>query len=313
MSMSDVSPGDLGSVAVLLGGWAAEREVSLKSGAAVLAALHRRGVDATAVDVGPDVLERLQEGGFDRAFIALHGRGGEDGVIQGALEVLQLPYTGSGVLGSAIGMDKVRTKQIWQAMGIPTPGHAVIRRGPLDVDDLVAHVGLPMAIKPAREGSTIGISRVERPEDVADACSTGFRHDQVLLAERWIQGREYTVALLNGRVLPMIRIEPAADFYDYAAKYHSNETRYDCPCGLPVARERELGEMALQAFEAVGAGGWGRVDLMIDDDGEPWFLEANTIPGMTDHSLVPMAAAAAGIDFDELVWQILLGSLEVAR
>ncbi len=313
MSMSDVSPGDLGSVAVLLGGWAAEREVSLKSGAAVLAALHRRGVDATAVDVGPDVLERLQEGGFDRAFIALHGRGGEDGVIQGALEVLQLPYTGSGVLGSAIGMDKVRTKQIWQAMGIPTPGHAVIRRGPLDVDDLVAHVGLPMAIKPAREGSTIGISRVERPEDVADACSTGFRHDQVLLAERWIQGREYTVALLNGRVLPMIRIEPAADFYDYAAKYHSNETRYDCPCGLPVARERELGEMALQAFEAVGAGGWGRVDLMIDDDGEPWFLEVNTIPGMTDHSLVPMAAAAAGIDFDELVWQILLGSLEVAR
>lgn len=313
--MSRVAPSakELGKVAVLLGGWAAEREVSLNSGAAVLAALQRRGVAAEAVDVGRDVLDRLREGGFDRAFIALHGRGGEDGVIQGALDLLQLPYTGSGVLGSAIGMDKVRTKQIWQAMGIPTPGHAVIRRGPLDVTDLAAHVGLPMAIKPAREGSTIGISRVERAEDVADACTAGFRHDDVLLAERWIQGEEYTVALLNGRVLPMIRIEPADDFYDYTAKYHSNDTQYHCPCGLPAGRERALGEIALQAFEAVGATGWGRVDLMVDADGEPWFLEVNTVPGMTDHSLVPMAAAAAGIDFDELVWRILLGTLEVRR
>ncbi len=313
--MSRVAPSakELGKVAVLLGGWAAEREVSLNSGAAVLAALQRRGVAAEAVDVGRDVLDRLREGGFDRAFIALHGRGGEDGVIQGALDLLQLPYTGSGVLGSAIGMDKVRTKQIWQAMGIPTPGHAVIRRGPLDVTDLAAHVGLPMAIKPAREGSTIGISRVERAEDVADACTAGFRHDDVLLAERWIQGEEYTVALLNGRVLPMIRIEPADDFYDYTAKYHSNDTQYHCPCGLPAGKERALGEIALQAFEAVGATGWGRVDLMVDADGEPWFLEVNTVPGMTDHSLVPMAAAAAGIDFDELVWRILLGTLEVRR
>ena len=313
--MSRVAPSakELGKVAVLLGGWAAEREVSLNSGAAVLAALQRRGVAAEGVDVGRDVLDRLREGGFDRAFIALHGRGGEDGVIQGALDLLQLPYTGSGVLGSAIGMDKVRTKQIWQAMGIPTPGHAVIRRGPLDVTDLAAHVGLPMAIKPAREGSTIGISRVERAEDVADACTAGFRHDDVLLAERWIQGEEYTVALLNGRVLPMIRIEPADDFYDYTAKYHSNDTQYHCPCGLPAGKERALGEIALQAFEAVGATGWGRVDLMVDADGEPWFLEVNTVPGMTDHSLVPMAAAAAGIDFDELVWRILLGTLEVRR
>lgn len=313
MSRTAASVSELGKVAVLLGGWAAEREVSLKSGAAVLAALQRRGVTAEAVDVGRDVLDVLAGGGFDRAFIALHGRGGEDGVIQGALDLMQLPYTGSGVLGSAIGMDKVRTKQIWQAVGIPTPGHAVIRRGPLDVTDLAAHVGLPMAIKPAREGSTIGISRVERVEDVADACAAGFRHDDVLLAERWIQGEEYTVAVLNGRVLPMIRIEPADDFYDYAAKYHSNETRYHCPCGLPASQERALGEIALQAFEAVGATGWGRVDLMIDADGEPWFLEVNTIPGMTDHSLVPMAAAAAGIDFDELVWQILLGTLEGVR
>lgn len=310
MSRAAPSVTEMGKVAVLLGGWAAEREVSLNSGAAVLAALQRRGVAAEAVDVGRDVLDRLREGGFDRAFIALHGRGGEDGVIQGALDLLQMPYTGSGVLGSAIGMDKVRTKQIWQAMGIPTPGHAVIRRGPLDVTDLAAHVGLPMAIKPAREGSTIGISRVERAEDVADACTAGFRHDDVLLAERWIQGEEYTVAVLNGRVLPMIRIEPADDFYDYVAKYHSNDTQYHCPCGLPAGKERALGEVALQAFEAVGATGWGRVDLMIDADGEPWFLEVNTVPGMTDHSLVPMAAAAAGIDFDELVWRILLGTLE---
>lgn len=295
----------LGRVAVLMGGWSAEREVSLKSGRAVHAALLRGGVDAHALDADTRILERLAGGGFDRVFIVLHGRGGEDGVIQGGLELLGLPYTGTGVLGSALGMDKVRTKLVWQGMGIPTPPHAVINRRGVDREELVGKVGFPMAVKPAREGSTIGITRVDRLEDLDAACEAALRFDDLILAERWIDGDEYTVSILGEQVLPIIRIEPAAEFYDYEAKYLSDSTQYHCPCGLPPERESELAALSLDAFEAVGASGWGRVDLMLDEDGNAWFLEVNTVPGMTDHSLVPMAAAAAGIDFDELVLRIL--------
>ncbi|MEX0872819.1 MAG: D-alanine--D-alanine ligase [Aquisalimonadaceae bacterium] len=310
MNASSIAQGDMGRVAVLMGGWSAEREVSLNSGKAVHAALLRLGVDAHAIDADRQVLGRLVEGGFDRVFIVLHGRGGEDGTIQAGLDLLGLPYTGTGVLGSALGMDKVRTKLVWQGLSIPTPPHAVIRHGGMDANALVSSVGLPMAVKPAREGSTIGITRVQEVGQLPAACEAAFRFDDVLLAERWITGGEYTVSILGDAVLPMIRIEPAADFYDYEAKYVSNSTRYHCPCGLPAARERELAELARQAFEAVGASGWGRVDLILDEQGYPWFLEVNTVPGMTDHSLVPMAAKAAGIDFDELVWRILLTTME---
>lgn len=311
MNASNITPRDMGRVAVLMGGWSAEREVSLNSGKAVHAALLRRGVDAHAIDADrKQVLRQLADGGYDRVFIVLHGRGGEDGVIQAGLELLSLPYTGTGVLGSALGMDKVRTKLVWQGLAIPTPPHAVIRRGELDAEALVSSVGLPMAVKPAREGSTIGITRVKNVEELPAACEAAFRFDDVLLAERWITGDEYTVSILGDRVLPMIRIEPAADFYDYEAKYLSDSTRYHCPCGLPSGREKELAELSRSAFDAVGAGGWGRVDLMLDEDGLPWFLEVNTVPGMTDHSLVPMAAKVAGIDFDELVWRILLTTTE---
>jgi len=306
-----IDPRDLGKVAVLMGGWSAEREVSLKSGRAVHDALLRRGVDAHAIDADRKVLDILAGENFDRVFIILHGRGGEDGVIQGALELLGLPYTGTGVMGSAVGMDKIRTKQLWQALGINTPVSAEIRRGEdLDLEALIAKVGLPMAVKPAREGSTIGITRVREPQELQAAIDAAFRYDDVLLAERWIHGGEYTIAILGEQVLPMIRIEPAADFYDYEAKYLSDSTGYHCPCGLPAAREMTLAALGRQAFKAVGASGWGRVDVMLDSDGKPWFLEVNTVPGMTDHSLVPMAAAAAGIDFDELVWRILLDTLE---
>lgn len=310
MKLSNITPQEMGRVAVLMGGWSAEREVSLKSGKAVHAALLRLGVDAHAIDADRQVLRRLADGGFDRVFIVLHGRGGEDGLIQAGLELLDLPYTGTGVLGSALGMDKVRTKLVWQGLSIPTPPHDVIRHGDLDADALVSSVGLPMAVKPPHEGSTIGITRVDSVEDLPAACEAAFRYDDVLLAERWIDGGEYTVSILGNQVLPMIRIEPASEFYDYEAKYLSNSTHYHCPCGLPAEREQELAELSLRAFEAVGASGWGRVDLMLDAEGFPWFLEVNTVPGMTDHSLVPMAAKVAGIDFDELVWRILLTTLE---
>lgn len=299
------TPQSFGKVAVLLGGTAAEREVSLKSGTAVLQALLRRGVDAHPIDVqGPQSLKELEQGGFDRVFIALHGRGGEDGVMQGALESLGLPYTGSGVLGSALGMDKLRTKQLWLGAGLPTPDFVVMDAN-TDFAAVAARLGLPIMVKPVREGSSIGMTKVTRAEQLADAWREAARYDQEVLAERWITGAEYTVGILCGEPLPLIRLETPRDFYDYEAKYVADNTRYLCPCGLDAARERELQELALCAFDAVGASGWGRVDLMVEDDGRPWLLEVNTVPGMTDHSLVPMAAQAAGIDFDELVWRIL--------
>ena len=296
-------PQAFGRVAVLTGGRAA-RQISLKSGAAVLAALHARGIDAVAIDAAEDVMAQLQGGGFDRAFIALHGRGGEDGTMQGALEILALPYTGSGVLGSALGMDKLRCKQLWQGIGLPTPRYARVDRRS-DFMALVRELGLPLIIKPAREGSSIGMSKVCDPAQLAHAVDQACEVDEVVLAEQWVSGDEYTVAILNGEALPVIRLETTAEFYDFEAKYESNETRYHCPCGLDEFAERNLQKIALDAFNSIGATGWGRVDAMIDQKGQVWLLEVNTVPGMTDHSLVPMAANAAGVGFEELVWRIL--------
>ncbi len=301
------NPAALGKVAVLMGGQSAEREISLKSGEAVLAALRARDVDARAVDVGPDPLRQLTEAGYDRAFVILHGRGGEDGVIQGALETLGLPYTGSGVLGSALGMDKYRCKLVWRGLGLPTPSFTLIENE-MDLAETGA-LTFPLMIKPVHEGSSIGMMRVESPSGLRDAWTAASGFDRQVLAERWITGAEYTAAILDGEPLPLIRLETPNLFYDYAAKYEAESTRYHCPCGLDSEQEKRLQELALQAFDAVGADGWGRVDMLVDETGSPWLIEVNTVPGMTDHSLVPMAAKAAGISFDELVWRILLTSL----
>lgn len=301
------SAAGFGKVAVLLGGEAAEREISLKSGAAVLAALQRQGVDAHPIDPDATLLERLRAGAFDRAFIILHGRGGEDGQVQGALQTIRLPYTGSGVLGSALGMDKYRCKLVWSGCGLPTADSVLLR----DATDLPAAAGLgfPLMIKPVHEGSSIGMARVESADELERAWRTAAGYDALVLAERWIQGAEYTCAILGREALPLIRLETPHTFYDFEAKYRADSTRYHCPCGLDTADETRLRQLALDAFDAVGASGWGRVDLMVDGSGQPFLLEINTVPGMTDHSLVPMAARAAGIDFDTLVWKILETSL----
>ena len=307
--MSALKPEDYGHVAVLMGGTSAERDISLKSGNAVLAALTHKGVHATAIDPRDGLFKQLGTARFDRAFIALHGRGGEDGMIQGALEWLDLPYTGSGVLGSAIAMDKLRTKQIWLQMDIPTPPHAVVG----SADELAAfgdRAGYPLAVKPAHEGSSIGMSRLESASDTRAAYQAAAGCDEVVLAERWIQGGEYTASILGDEVLPFIRLETPRTFYDYEAKYLADSTQYHCPCDLPAATEEELGAICRRAFDAIGATGWGRVDLMLDSDNRPWLLEVNTVPGMTDHSLVPMAAAEAGMDFGELAMRILDTSLD---
>ena len=301
-------PAEFGKVAVLMGGWSAERAVSLRSGQAVLTALLARGVDAHGIDADRQILRVLSGGGFDRVFIVLHGRGGEDGVIQGALEILGLPYTGSGVLASALGMDKLRTKQVWRGAGLPTPPWRLAESA-AELADAARELGLPLAVKPAREGSSIGISRVEAPEQFQAAWEQAAACDSPVLVEPWIQGQEYTGALLGEAALPLIRLETPRTFYDYEAKYHANDTRYLCPCGLPESREAELQALVRQAFAAVDGAGWGRVDLMVDAEGQPWLLEVNTVPGMTDHSLVPMAARVAGFGFEDLVWRILETSL----
>jgi len=296
-----------GKVAVLLGGRAAEREISLKSGAAVLQALRRGGVDAHPIDPDESVLSRLREEGFDRAFIILHGRGGEDGMIQGALETIAMPYTGSGVLGSALGMDKYRTKLVWSGAGLPTADSVPIS----GEDDLAAAaaLGFPLMIKPAHEGSSIGMARVDDAAALAQAWQAAAGYDALVIAERWIHGAEYTCAILGREALPLIRLETPNAFYDFEAKYQADSTRYHCPCGLAPELETRYREMALAAFDAAGASGWGRVDFIVDPAGGPFLLEINTVPGMTDHSLVPMAARAAGISFDELVLRILATSL----
>jgi len=297
-----------GRVAVVYGGWSAEREVSLKSGAQVLAGLQRAGVDAVGIDAGRDILQVLAGGGFDRVFLILHGRGGEDGQIQGGLEVLGMPYTGSGVLGSALAMDKLRSKRFWAGSGFPTP-HWRMLDSAAEADGAVESLGLPLMVKPTLEGSSIGMTKVTERGGMAAAWERAREFGDVL-AERFVDGPEITVSLLGDEALPAIRLETPRDFYDYEAKYEADGTRYHLPSGLPEAQEQRCRELSLAAFRALGGGGWGRVDLMLDPVGEPWLIEANTAPGMTDHSLVPMAAAHAGIGFDELVVRILAQTLE---
>jgi D-alanine-D-alanine ligase len=301
-----------GRVAVLLGGDSSEREISLLSGNAVLAALQRRGVNAHAFDPRDQELPALLRRQFDRVWIALHGPGGEDGTLQGALEYLGVPYTGSGVMGSAIGMDKLRTKRLAHSIGVATADYVVLR-GPQDFELAVERLGAPMIVKPATQGSSVGMSRVQTAAELPAAYELAARIETSVFAEPWITGKEYTVAILQERALPAIRIETPNSFYDYEAKYFRDDTRYFCPCGLSAPAEQHLANLALAAFDAVGAQGWGRADFMMNAEGRPLLLEVNTIPGMTDHSLVPMAARAAGIDFDELVWQVLETSFTRSR
>jgi D-alanine-D-alanine ligase len=295
---------DFGRVAVLMGGASAEREVSLMTGNAVLEALLARAIDATGFDPAERALGELVSAGFDRVFIALHGPGGEDGAVQGALEWMGLPYTGSGVIGSAIGMDKLRTKRLAQAAGVATPPWIEIT-GAADFERAVSELGLPLAIKPATQGSSVGMSRVAAASELPAAWRAASALDPVVIAERWISGGEYTVGVLQGETLPAIRIETPRAFYDYQAKYFANDTRYLIPCGLSAQAESALQRAALATFAATGASGWGRVDFVAAADNAPLLLEINTVPGMTSHSLVPMAARAAGIDFPELAWRIL--------
>ena len=299
-----MNPKNYGKVAVLMGGPSAEREVSLKSGNAVLAALKRKGVDAHGFDADKSTLRQLEDGKFERVFIVLHGRWGEDGVIQGALEVLDLPYTGSGVLGSALGMDKLRTKYLWSAAGIPTPEYAELNAA-TDFDKVAAKLGLPVFVKPVREGSSLGVSKAKTVAELKAAWKSAAKYDDQVIAERFIDGAEITCGILGEQALPLIKIETDREFYDYEAKYILDTTRYLCPCGLPAEQERVIQELALRAFRALGCSGWGRVDFMLDQSGRAYAIEVNTVPGMTDHSLVPKAAKQAGMDFDELILKIL--------
>jgi D-alanine-D-alanine ligase len=296
---------DFGKVAVLMGGRSAEREISLMSGRGVLAALRAKGVDAHAFDPAERDVTDLRREGFARCFIALHGRGGEDGTMQGALEVLGIPYTGSGVLGSAIAMDKWRTKLVWLAAGLPTPRFRILAEDD-DWEAVARELGLPLIVKPANEGSTLGLTRVRSVAELPAAYALAAKtYRDVALAEAFVDGPEYTASILGEQALPLIRIEAPQGHYDYQHKYFSDETKYHCPCGLPAHKEAELRALALKAFRVIGGSGWGRVDLMLDARGEPWLLEVNTAPGMTGHSLVPMAARAAGLSYEDLCLRIL--------
>jgi len=296
---------DFGKVAVLLGGDSSEREISLLSGNAVLAALKRRGVDAHAFDPSLVPVQDLVRGNFDRAWIALHGPGGEDGLMQGALEWLGIPYTGSGVLASALTMDKLKTKRVVMGAGCVAPEYAVLS-APSDLPGALASVGLPLMVKPASQGSSVGITKVKDPAEFQRAYAEARAVDPIVFAEAFITGDEYTVGVLQNQALPSIRIQPATEFYDYQAKYFRNDTQYHCPSGLSAAAETELQAAALAAFQVTDCFGWGRVDFMRDETTDKfYFIEINTTPGMTDHSLVPMAARQAGMDFEELVWRVL--------
>jgi len=299
---------NFGKVAVLLGGRSAEREVSIMSGTGVLKALHSKGVDAHAFDPAERDLFELKREGFARCFIALHGRGGEDGTLQGALEVLGVPYTGSGVMGSAIGMDKWRTKMIWLASGLPTPRYRILCARD-DWNQVARDLGLPLIVKPANEGSTLGLTKVTAAAQLPAAYELAVKkYNDFALAEQFIDGPEYTVGILENAALPLIRIEAPQGNYDYQNKYFSDDTKYLCPCGLPAEKEQALKALALEAFSRVGCAGWGRIDLMLDARGEPWLLEVNTSPGMTGHSLVPMAARAVGMPYEDLCVRILEGA-----
>jgi len=308
-SSVQVQPADFGKVAVLMGGWSAEREVSLKSGAAVLSALLEKKVDAYKIDVQREsIFDDLKVGQFDRAFIILHGPGGEDGVIQSALEILQLPYTGSGVLASALAMDKLRSKELLQGAGLPTPAYMRLEET-TDMSYVGATLGFPIMVKPTLEGSSIGMSKVVEESGLTKAWQLASKFGDCVLAEQWVSGKEFTVAILGNTALPVIRLETKRDFYDFAAKYDDDDTQYHCPCGLSEEQEAQLQRLALSAFNAVGAKGWGRVDIMSDEEGKPSIIEINTVPGMTNHSLVPMAAKAKGLSFSDLVYEILSETL----
>lgn len=299
-----MSPREFGKVAVLMGGRSAERAVSLKSGAMVLAALKKKGVDAHAFDPRDRGLDALVAERFDRAFVILHGRYGEDGTMQGALELLGIPYTGSGVLASALAMDKWRTKLVWQACGVPTP-RCELLASTGDFDGVAKRLGLPLMVKPVNEGSSIGMTKVKRAGDLREAYALAANYDPLVIAEAFVDGVELTAGVLGDASLPLIRLETPRDFYDYEAKYVADDTRYVIPCGLPPDAEHVIQDEALRAFRALGCSGWGRVDLMLDHSGRPYFLEVNTSPGMTDHSLVPMAARHAGMPFEDLCMRIL--------
>lgn len=295
---------NLGKVAVLMGGKAAEREVSLRSGQAVTIALQSQGIDATALDVKS--LEDIQSvaQNYDRAFIALHGRWGEDGVVQAILEDLGVPYTGSGMAASAVAMDKLRTKWLWLGAGLPTPKFIWVSDSlPLEIDSF--SIPFPVIVKPSHEGSSIGMRKVNSKAELVDAVAFAQQYDSEILIEQWITGREYTVGVLNNKALPLIELKTTHDFYDFEAKYQSNDTQYICPCDLDSKTQNEIQSLVLQAFNVIGAQGWGRVDLMLDENNHPWLIELNSVPGMTDHSLVPMAAKVAGFSFEKLVLEIL--------
>lgn len=304
MSLSKEEAQGFGRVAVLMGGCSAEREVSLRSGNAVLESLLRSGVNAFGLDLTKQAVAQLTAEKFDRAFIALHGRGGEDGSIQGVLEWLRIPYTGSDVMASALGMDKFKCKQVWQGLGLPTPASSLFSPA-TDIEQLVAKLGLPLMVKPAHEGSSIGMSKVTSAKQLAAAYAEASRYDTRILAERFITGTEFTASIVDGVALPVIGLKTSHDFYDFNAKYTATDTQYLLPCGLTPEEEQAIQQLALDAYQAVGCESWGRVDIMVDEAKQPWLLEVNTSPGMTDHSLVPQAAAFAGISFDKLVLNIL--------
>lgn len=297
-------PEQFGRVAVMMGGSAAEREVSLRSGAAVYEALKNKGVDAIAIDVTGSPIDALAGQKIDRVFNIIHGRGGEDGVLQGVLEVLGIPYTGSRVMASALTMDKLRTKLCWQGYGLITPKWQVLK-DEADLDGCIEKLGFPVIVKPAQEGSSIGMSKATNRDELQKALTVASKYRCDVYAEAWVTGKEYTVAVLDGEALPVIRLETPNAFYDYEAKYQATTTQYHCPCGLSQDQEQFIKNLAATACQVVGVKGWGRVDVFIDDLGQYQLIEVNTVPGMTDHSLVPMAARQAGMDFDELVWRVL--------
>ena len=297
-------PEKFGRVAVLMGGNSAEREISIKSGTAVYDSLKKQGVDVVAIDVKESLIKALTNQKVDRVFNLIHGRGGEDGVMQGVLEQIKLPYTGSGVMASALTMDKLRTKLCWQGAGLKTPKWFVLNTGK-DIDVCIEKLGFPVIVKPAQEGSSIGMSKANNKDELINALSVADKYQCDILIEAWVQGDEYTVAVIDGEALPVIRLLTANEFYDFEAKYLSNSTQYLCPCGLTQQQEQDLKDLAVDACKVVNVKGWGRVDVFIDELGEAQLIEVNTVPGMTDHSLVPMAAKAADCEFDELVWRIL--------
>ncbi len=302
------NPEQFGRVAVVMGGTAAEREISLRSGTAVYQALKQQGIDVIAVDVQGSLIDALVGIKVDRVFNIIHGRGGEDGVLQGVLEVLGIPYTGSGVLASALAMDKLRTKLCWQGYGLVTPQWFLLKNE-ADLNACIEKLGFPVIVKPAQEGSSIGMSKANSRDELAKALQIAADYDCDVYAEAWVTGKEYTVGVLNGEALPVIRLETPNSFYDYDAKYQATTTQYHCPCGLDEQQEQELQQLAVTACEIIGIKGWARVDVFIDAAGQSQLIEVNTVPGMTDHSLVPMAAKQAGIDFEALVWRILATSL----